>query len=296
MARMSFSAGNRSAELENFPKFRLEAKESARLVVLHEPESAFVHNLRAPKIINGVVEYKGEEMEFDFIGNPICLGDETILNERGIDAKNCPACKAIVDYSDWFARPKRRYATHVYQYQTNGTNKAPADASGTVKVWAFADGKFNELIDIFEEAEVDSPKEVDLIAGPCEAVMYQKFKIIPGQKTAYKANDNARARFEESVEANKSKDLYRYIGRKMSSDFVADKVDEVLRKWRQANGQSGETASDNLAGAERTLDAGLNSLLDNDTPKTAPVAAYTPSASNNEATSFDDILKGLEDD
>ena len=295
MAKMSFTSNNRTAEVENFPKLRLENKESARIVVLEEPESAYVHNLRAPKMINGEVQYKGEEMDFEFLGNPICIGDENIIKERGLDAKNCPACKATQDAPDMFAKPKRKYATHVYQYQTNGTNKAPANGEGTVKVWAFADQKFGELIDIYEEAE-KAPQDVDLILGPCENVVFQKFKIIAGQKTGWQANESTRQRFEENVASNRSKDLYRYIGRKMGKDFIEDKVDEVKRKWAQAKGQSGESSSDGLIGAERNLDAGLNGLLDKEDPWAKPMAdAEKNSNKREEAVSFDDLLNGIED-
>lgn len=296
MPKMSFTSGNRASEIENFPKLKLENKESARIVVVEEPEAAFVHNLRAPKIVNGVVQYKGEEMDFDFMGNPICLGDENIIRERSIDAKNCPACKAAQEQPDMFSAPKRRYATHVYQYQTNGTNKAPANGEGSVKVWAFADQKFGELIDIYEEAE-KSPDEVDLILGPCENSIFQKFKIIAGQKTAWQSNDATRQRFQEAVSANKSKDLYRYIGRKMSKEFIEDKVDEVRRKWAQAKNQSGESANDGLAGAERNFDAGLANLLD-ETP-TAPKQTESTPARNSDnpefgSKSFEDILADIE--
>lgn len=305
MAKMSFSSKNRVADIENFPKLKLENKESARIVVIHEPEAAFVHNLRAPKMVNGVVQYKGEEMDFDFIGNPICLGDENIVKERGLDVKNCPACAAYSNFgADQFSLPKRRYATHVFQYQTNGSTKAPANGEGSVKVWAFADQKFGELIDIFETANEESdsdvgPTDLDLLLGPCENAMYQKFKIIPSGKAAWKGSANSKQRFEEAVAANQSKDLYRYIGRKMGKDFMEDKVDEVRRKWTQAKGQSGETASDGLVVAERDLGAELQGILD-ETPEQPKVTTSAPvrstSSDDSGPKSFDDILADLDED
>ncbi len=294
MARMTFSSNNRVADIENFPKLKLEKNESARIVVIHEPEAAFVHNLRAPKMVNGTVQYKGEEMEFDFIGNPICLGDENTVRERGIDAKNCPACKAVQDAPDMFAAPKRRYATHVYQYQTNGSNKAPATAEGSVKVWPFADEKIGDFVDIYVEAE-KGPKDVDLILGPCENPLFQKFKIIAGQKVAYQANDSTVARFEQAVSANQSKDLYRYIGRKMGKDFMTDKVDEVRRKWAQSKGQSDETSADGLP--EPNLDAGISNLLDNNDPWAEAMKTNSDKAKsgNVEPDNFDDILAKLDE-
>jgi hypothetical protein len=300
MARMSFSSNNRGAEIEQFPKLSLANKESARVVVIHEPESAFVHNLRAPKLINGEVQYKGEEMDFDFVGNPICLGDENIVQERGLDVKNCPACKAYQDFgADQFSLPKRRYATHVFQYQTNGTTKAPNNGEGTVKIWAFAPQKFNELIDIYETANDESdnpvgPQDLDLLLGPCENAMYQKFKIIQSAKVAWKLNDSTKQRFEDAVASNKSKDLYRYIGRKMGKEFMTDKVDEVRRKWAQAKGQSGESNSDGLP--ERDLNAGLANILSDDPWKDAMDKTEAKNTNSSlEAESFDDILSKLND-
>jgi hypothetical protein len=298
MARMSFTSKNRAAEIENFPKLKLENKESARIAVIHEPESAFVHNLRAPKILNGEVQYKGDEMDYDFMGNPICLGDTDVLDKRGVDVKNCPACAANREFPDMFSAPKRRFATHVFQYNTNGTNKAPANADGTVKVWAFADQKFGELVDIYEEAEVDDIKTVDLIIGPCENAMFQKFKIIKGSKTAWEATDATRARFEEAIASNESKDLFRYIGRKMDKDFIEDKIDEVKRKWKQANGQSGETSSDNLNGVERhDLNTGLANLLDDESKKNNdPWADSMPKNDDKKDSTppdFDELLNSL---
>lgn len=295
MGKMTFTSSNRAFEIENFPKIKLENKESARLVVLEVPESAFVHNLRAPKIVSGQVQYNGEEMIFEFIGNPICLGDENVVKERTIDVKNCPACKAVQENPDWFQAPKRKYATHVYQYVTNGSNKAPASGEGNVKVWAFADQKFGELIDIFESAneESDEPvdiRDIDLLLGPCENPMYQKYKILPG-KSAWKAKPETRSRFESSVEANRCKDLYRYIGRKMGRDFIDDKVADVRRKWNQANNTTGEVANDGLASVERnTLDAGLSSLLEEPKTEVQKPARQEPTANLQD---YDDILNNL---
>lgn len=306
MPQMSFTSSNRANEIENFPKLKLENKESARIVVLHAPEAAFVHNLRAPKIVNGQVQHKGEEMDYEFIGNPICIGDDNIIKERTLDAKNCPACKAAQEQPDMFSAPKRRYATHVYQYQSNGTTKAPVDGAGSVKVWAFADQKFGELIDIYESANEESdtpvgPLDLDLLLGPCENPMFQKFKIIPGQKAAWKAKPETRERFESTVASNKSKDLYRYIGRKMGADFMEDKVAEVRRKWAQAKNHSGEDASDGFASAERNgLEAGLAGLLDSEPAKPEVKKEEAPaknveSASNDfgGTADFDDILNNL---
>jgi hypothetical protein len=298
MPKMSFTSNNRVQMNENFPKLSLAQGESARIVVFEAPEAAFVHNLRAPKIVDGVVVYsrdaKGNEvMEYEFIGNPLCLGSEENLEKgNGLDVRNCPACKAASEYGiDMFQAPKRRYAMHIFQYQTNGSAKAPTSFEGSVKVWSFADGKFNELIDVNETLDGAPMAEVDLLLGPCEHKMYQKYKMIPSRGQAAYLAQGAKQRFEEVTAANKSADIYRYIGRKMGKELMEDKVAEVVRKHRQARGQASETSSDNLAGTERDLDAGLANLLDDTTPAKPQAAVTTPR--NDEPADFEDILNNL---
>jgi len=308
MAKMSFKSENKAADNENFPKLKLDQDESARIALFEEPEFGFVHNLRAPKMINGVVQYKtvqtkngpDRQMDFDFIGNPICLGDENVLLERGIDPKNCPACKAAQDAPDMFQPPKRRFAVHVFQYTTNGTSKATKNFQGAVKVWAFTDQKFNELIDLLDEAENNDPRNIDIILGPCENKMFQKFKMIHSNQVAWKASEATKAQFEEIIAENRVKDLSKFLGRSTKKEWLGDDLDKVRTRWKAANGQSGETANDGLAGTERGgLDAGLAGLLDG--PATPEVS--TPSSTSNSApvtadvsdgpVDFDDLLKDL---
>src|SRR5687768_3867077 len=197
MAKMSFTTTNKANDQETFPRLKLAQDESARIAVFEEPEVGFVHNIRKPKLVNAVVQYKtvkgkdgstSQEMDYDFVSNPICLGNFDVLQDRGIDPKNCPACKAASDAPDMFQKPKRRYVLHVFQYNTNGTTQPTKSFQGSVKVWAFTDQKFNELIDLIEEAEGD-PSAIDIMLGPCENAMYQKFKMVPSMKVKWKESD-----------------------------------------------------------------------------------------------------------
>jgi hypothetical protein len=306
MAKMSFSASNKSAADETFPKLRLDQDESARISLFEEPEVGFVHNLRGPRITNGEVQYKivegrngtERQMEFDFVGNPICLGDFNTLQDRGIDPKNCPACKAVQDHPDMFQAPKRRFAMHIFQYQTNGTSKPTRNFQGTVKVWAFTDQKFNEIIDLMEEAPDGNISNVDLILGPCENKMFQKFKIISSPQVKRKESEATAEAFQDIIEENKANDLSKFLGRSTKKEWLADDIDKVKAKWRQANGQKDEASNDGLVAAERNLDAGLTSLLDDEPKASKPAAAPTATKSNDsgEAASFDDILASLDED
>lgn len=305
MAKMSFSVENKSADSENFPKLKLDQDESARIALYEEPEVGFVHNLRKPKIVNGVVQYKvvktkdgeREEMDYDFVGNPICLGDFNVLQERGMDPKNCPACKAAQEAPDQFSPPKRRFAMHVFQYTTNGTTKPTKNFQGSVKVWAFTDQKWNEILDLMEEAPNKDVTKIDFILGPCENKMFQKFKIISSAQVKWMESEQSQAAFQDITEENRAKDLEKFLGRSTKKDWLEDDLDKVRSAWRVANGQANEVANDGLASAEPNLGAGLANLLDEATeqPKTVTVSNTPAVKDESDAKSFDDILAELDD-
>jgi len=301
MAKMSFSAQNVSQSGDNFPRLKLDQDETARIAIYEEPEVGFVHNLRTPKLINGVVQYKSgkdgkTEMDFDFVSNPICTGDLNVLQDRGIDPKNCVACKAASEEPDMFQKPKRRFAMHVFQYATNGTSKPTKNFQGSVKVWSFTDQKYAEIVDLAEEAEGGQISNVDLILGPCENKMFQKFKMISSPQVKWKESDATKEAFKEIVADNQAQDLDYFLGRPVKKvEYLLDDLDKVRRNWRVVNGQVGETSNDNLAGVERNLDAGLSNLLD--TPKETPRNETSPLGDsekrNDEAVDLEDLLKGL---
>lgn len=303
MAKMSFSANNKAADNETFPRLKLDQDESARISCYEEPEVGFVHNLRAPKIANGEVQYKtvntkngpDRQMDFEFIGNPICLGDFNTLQDRGIDPNNCPACKAAQEAPDMFAPPKRRFAMHVFQYQTNGTTKPTKNFQGAVKVWSFTDQKFGEIIDMMEEAPDGDIRNIDIVIT-CENKLFQNFKMIPSIQVKHKESDATHSQFESIIEDNRAKDLTKFLGRTTRKDWLEDDINKVKSKWRSANGLKDERADDGLASAERNLDAGLANLLDSspETPKASQTKTSTKS--NDEAASFDDILASLDED
>lgn len=299
MAKMSFSSDNKAAAQDNFPKLKLDQDESARIAIFEEPEVEFVHNLRTPKIVNGEVQYTTSKdgqraMDFAFVSNPICLGDFNVLQERGIDPKNCPLCKAVQDAPDMFAQPKRRFAMHVFQYTTNGTSKPTKAFQGSVKIWAFTDQKFGEIADLRDEIPSGSLGDIDVVLGPCENKLFQKYKIISSPLVKWKESEATKGQFQEIIEENKAKDIRNFIGRVMKKEWMADEIVKVKKGWQQANGQNGETANDGLALAEPNLDAGLQNIL-NDTPEEAP-KQNTPTQENKKDSGpvdFDDLLNSL---
>jgi hypothetical protein len=298
MAKMSFTSENKSASQEQFPRLKLVQDETARIHIYEAPDVGFVHNLRMPTLVNGMPKYKsgpkGEEMEFDFVGNPICLGKADILQDRGMDPKNCPACKAAEANPDQFQRPKRRFAMHVFQYATNGTSKPTKTFQGSVKIWAFTDQKFNEIADLRDEAPNKDISKIDVILGPCENQVFQKYKIISSSNVKKDESERNQELFDEITEENKVADLEPFLGRVVKKvEYLEDDLDKIRARWRVVNGQASETNSDNLVGAERNLDAGLEGLLDNDTPKTSTNVEDKPARNKQEAVDLDDLLSGL---
>lgn len=294
MAKMSFSSENKSASSEQFPRLKLVQDETARIHIYEAPDVGYVHNLRMPTLVNGMPKYKsgpkGEEMEFDFVGNPICLGKPDILQDRGMDPKNCPACKAAETNPDQFQRPKRRFAMHVFQYATNGTSKPTKSFQGSVKIWAFTDQKFNEIADLRDEAPNKDLSKIDVILGPCENQLFQKYKIIPSSMVKKDENQDL---FDEIIEENKVEDLEPFLGRVVKKvEYLEDDLDKIRARWRVVNGQASETNSDNLVGAERNLDAGLEGLLDNDTKASATKVEEKP-RNKQDAVDLEDLLNGL---
>jgi len=300
MAKMSFSATNKSADRETFPKLTFDQDESGRIACFEEPEVGFVHNIRAPRIISGEVQYKqvktkegmDRQMDYEFIGNPICLGDFDELSDRGIDPKRCPACKAAQEAPDMFSPPKRRFAMHVFQYQTNGTTKATRNFQGAVKVWAFTDQKFSELIDLMEEAPDGDLRNIDVIIT-CENKMYQNFKMIHSNQVKWKESPETEAQFEDIIAENKAKDITKFLGRSTRKDWLEDDLDKVRARWRVANGEKGEKLDDDLVGAERNLDAGLANLLDDTKPVDSKPAVQSAGSDDDGPVDFDKLLNDL---
>lgn len=301
MPKMTFSSDNKPAGQDNFPRLKLDQDEIARISVFEAPDVAFVHNLRAPKIVNGEVKYvtvqtkngPDLQMDFDFVSNPICLGDFDVVKERGVDVKNCPACAAVQDAPDMFQKPKRRYAMHVFQYTTNGTSKPTKNFQGSVKIWSFTDQKFAEIVDLADEAPGSDIANVDLILGPCENKMFQKYKMIASTQVKKNESEASQESFAEIVADNKVDNLESFLGRPMKKDWMDDKIVEVKKRWSQANGLKDETSGDGLVSAEPNLDAGLSGLLDSTPASVKPVAQSNAGKSDSSPVDFDDLLKDL---
>ena len=64
---------------------------------------------------------------------------------------------------------------------------------------------------------------------------------------------------------------------------------KVRNRWRMVNGQN-ETNSDNLVGAERNLDAGLQNLLDDEPKAKSEDKPVTKKSNTEDAVDLESLL------
>lgn len=271
MPRVEFSPENKVATTDyGYPKLKLALNERARILVgLEAPWSEYVHNLNKPQIINGEVQTKevvnertkkkSVETITDFVSKPICLGDPTILAEKGSDPAHCPMCKLAKDHPDFAKPPQRRYAMHVIHYRTKSTKDGTIELvkpfSVECEVWAFTTPIFNKLID-FQEEWGDLRKH-DLLLGPCTNPLFQQFDITVAAKAAWLLDPEWKKQAWDTFQENQIPDLSIACGTPKKREWVEEDVQTILDAWAEVNaGPSSDVDVD--------LDADLSSLLDKD--------------------------------
>lgn len=286
---------------DSFPRFKLEKGDVKRIVCLENPYMAWTHNLRAPKILNGrplmkkVKTKEGEEYEtyeYDFIGNPICVGDEGILAEKFYDAQNCPAC-ARSEISDSVRKPQRRFAMHVIEYTNVNSRGQVQDPFGVrTVVWGFTDTVFSQLVGFASEYTGGLPQH-DLICGPCEDKQFQRFKIMPSEKAAWLMSEDRKALTIATFKGNRAPDLAAFCGSKKERPWIEEALKRVEARWNIVNGviavavpgaaMSGISMTTN-GGA--SLEQGLDGLLSE--MASAPTAQQSAPAAST--VDLDDLL------
>lgn len=317
MPRTQFIPQNKAEVQGDFPRLKLDLNEKARIVCIEDPVYVYTHTLRAPKIVNGVAEKhfmerkdgsRYETFKLDFIGRPQCLGDLGILQDKGIDPVNCPAC-AVAQSSDLVDTPQRRFAMHVVKYATrSGTFELSNPYSVGIVVWSFTDTIFNKLTDFV--TEWGPLAKHDLMLGPCTNKDYQKFDIAIAKEAAYLIPDPDKSTDRKRLTAlafkeNQTKDLESFCGRRVERKWLEEDLEaKVKARWRIANGEP--QVPDRGTPEAKTLAEGLDDLL-NVTSETTTVeeeeapAVESLVASAGESKpaesfmSFDDLLSGLGD-
>jgi hypothetical protein len=267
MGRVTFSTENKKATTNyDYPKLKLKQGESARILLLEDsPVVEYVHTLNKPTIVGGkpvtiVAERKDgskyNDFKMDFISRPICLGDETVLDDKGSDPKNCPICALAKENPDAAKAPQRRFAMHVIRYKTKpGGATLVTPYSVETVVWAFTDRMFGKIVD-FKEEWGDLRKH-DLIMGPCTNEMFQQFDISVGSKAAW-LEDKARQKLTaETFKENQIEDLSIACGTRKEKRWIDEDIKAIKDAWAQANDAPAEI--DTTISAD--LDGGLDDLL-----------------------------------
>lgn len=299
MGRIEFTTENKAPTVNyEYPKLKLKKGERARIIVgLESPVMEYVHTLRKPQIVNGVPQTVAvtnprtnkTTMEYkkDFIGRPICLGDPTVLADKGIDPKNCPACALAQKSTDYTTAPQRRYAMHVFKYGVKGgTADVATPFRGELLVWSFTDKVFNKMVDLKEDFGGDLRKH-DLVLGPCTNEDFQQFEITPSLQAEWLKDKERRDYVMATFSENQIPDLTIACGSPKQKSWIEQDVETILEAWAEIKAAEGN------GGADTPLDADLSSLLDDDKDaegwsKSGPDASESPAADDG----LDALLNG----
>lgn len=294
MPQIPFNSKNRAVRTGQLDKLSLAYGEIARIVLLDNPIFRYVHQLRAPQIVNGkpiqVAKKKrgkadgGAEdtymaYEMDFIGRPFCLGRDEVLGEKGVDPDGCPACKRSVD-SNQVKAPERRFAVNIIRYHLDGNGRAVTPFSCAAIPWAFNESTFDKLISIAEEYQASGGLiGRDLRLGPCTNKDFQNFDITPGDQAWWLSSEENKERVLQTFKANRKteQELESLCGRAVTASWLAEDLGKIADKWRIVD-SGGVDRPDATAAADRSnLTEGLQDLLNTPTPA-APPPVPTPAA------------------
>ena len=296
MPRIDFAAENKVQTTNfDFPKLKLKNGQRARLLLLESPIVEYVHELRAPQIIDGkpqmVTQQRRDGTEYqdykkDFLSKPLCLGDFNVLQEKGADEAACPICKMAKDHPDWVAPPKRRYAMHVISYKIKSGDSFDLTTpfACEVLVWSFTDVVFNRIIDF--KNEWGDLRKHDLLLGPCTNETFQKFDMQVGATAAWMADKARGDLVKETFANNQIPDLSIACGSKKEVRWINIDLDTIRERWAKVSTAPAAVTEIDHAAATASLDADLAGLLD--TP--AAPAAEAPEAPAPAAADLDDLL------
>lgn len=297
------------ASHQNVPKFGGLVKGELARIMLFEfggPNpvgswSEFIHDLRAERVVEGdrIIREK------QWFGTHICLGNPTVLVEKGFDPDPwtdaegtsrpaCPACARAVE-SDAF-KPSRYHATNIVRYATKaGRYDLREPWSVDCLVWRFSERRFRELSDIKDQWG-DLQRHDILIE--CEVAEFQNYKIQIAQSAAWLEpaynpiaaggtspyGMDLKQLVAQTVKENKADDttLQAVIGSKSGPDTLLDRCNLLATALGLA--RSGSPAV-SVPGADLPASTGistdeLNSLLGQPpaAPVQEPVAASVPAA------------------
>lgn len=295
MGRVGFSTENKKATTNyDYPKLKLKSGEKARILILEDPVVEYVHTLRKPKILNGkpLMETKKrkdeseyQDYKMDFVSRPICIGDESILDDKGSDPSNCPMCALAKSDPDMTSAPQRRFAMHVVRYKTKpGTTDVQTPFSVDIVVWSFTDRIFNAIVDFKNDWE--DLRKHDLILGPCTNETFQQFDMNVAPKAAWLQSADDKKYTAEAFKNNQIEDLAIACGSKKERKWIEEDIASIREAWAVVSDAPASEAKS--AEISASLESDLNGLLE-DTPaaKTAAPAKAAESDPLADLTSDD---------
>lgn len=287
----------------DFPRLKLENKgDVARILLLEQPTYEWVHTLQHPIIDEDGVpvmqtkqkkngdDYTVNKMQF--IGRPICTGDDGILTENGLDPKNCPVCAFAESNPDRMKAPERRFAMHVFVYNTKKNGDLSTPFGGQVKVWAFGGKYFDQIVALRKEWGDLRKRDIVVV---CENPAFNGWDLKIGANAAYLEDPKRTELVKETyVPENLAEDLSIFCGRRTEERFIKQDLLKVSENWAHVEEhKTGRKAQPVV----KSLDAALDTLL-GDEPKAviadeaAPFDA-APADGGAKAADFDDLLAGL---
>jgi hypothetical protein len=303
MPRVAFKEENVKKNDYSYPKIKLKKGEIARVVLLEEPWSEFVHNIRKPKLNGGVPEkemktrFKDgtqyEDYKYEFVSRPICLGDPAILERDGSDPAHCPVC-AEATRSDKFSAPQRRFAFHVVKYETlPGKTEVKLPFQATTLLWSFTDKVFSKLFEY--QQEWGDLRQRDLILK-CENEPFQTYDISVAAKAEWLADDERKKLIAGLMsKENLAPDLALFCGSKKSETQIGYDIRAVNEAWAVALGQVQQSSTDaalsSVGSGSLNLSEGIDDLLTGTTDAKDADGWALPDSTES-AGSFDELVGG----
>lgn len=299
MAKVSFTDNlNIRPARQTFPRLsKLKKGEKVRIQLVDPTniEMEFVHNLNAPIVENGegILDQNGK-YKTRFMGNPISLGDISIIEDKGIDVKNCPISKFHREHPDWVDAPKRKFAMHIIKYRTRpGTFKLAAPYSVEHLIWVFTEKTYLKLRE-FTETWGDLRKH-DLYIE-CESEQFQQYSIQVAPEAGWVTEEevaSTKAVYDAGVE--EYPDISLAIGSRKEKKWIEADLEEIENAWNLVLGKS------NSGGF--TEPSGMAGFLDSPSKATASatsddaediISALAGESSKKSTSSFEDLLGELQ--
>lgn len=292
MPRRAIASENRvGSGGSQFPKIKFQNKgERKRILLIDEPWQEYVHYIKEPVLIDGVKpkmetkkkprsEEEYEDYETSLLSMALCLGDPSVIEAEGYDAKNCPAC-AVVKEAPAEARisPVLRFAANVVDYTLKpGTWNVQKPFSASVKIWNFTSNMYDELVSLQEQnGDLIRVKDVTL---ECTNAVFQQVKMgvmqTPGWQELNAGSQLAELLAEPGNVATDDQ-LKDSCGRTVKRSFMEDDVALSLRKWRKAIAYTEGTSDLSgaaLGGGASTVQEGVSALLNDPSVKAADAEA-----------------------